>query len=47
MNYGSEDIEIHIDKTNKWGFFTVLLHHYLEPSILFMKGMEALQKATT
>lgn len=49
--FGEEDageaVKIHIDEKEQADFFAALLHHYFEPTVFFMKSMEALKKSAT
>jgi len=36
-----------VDESEQVEFFEALLHHYSDPSMFLIKGMEALKKATT
>ena len=41
-----EDVdEVQVDESEQAEFFEALLHHYSNPSMLLIKGMEALKKA--
>ena len=42
-----EDVdEVQVDESEQAKFFEALLHRYSDPSMLLIKGMEALKKAT-
>ena len=39
--------EVQVDEREQAEFFEALLHHYSNPSMFLIKGMEALKKAAT
>ena len=46
VQHACEDAdEVQVDKGEQGDFFKALLHHYFDPSMFLIKGIEALKKA--